>query len=67
MTKAPFGSPAAGPVRVLTVDFDGTITVRVEEPWDSDLEPGTTLPSGPGRSWVRKAEERPDEEDDLPS
>jgi hypothetical protein len=47
---APFGSPAAGTVAVYRIDPEtGEKTlVREEDPFDSDLQPHTTLPGGPG-------------------
>jgi hypothetical protein len=61
---APHGSPEAGPVRVWRYDPEQGCyaLVREEDPWDSDLAAGTTLPAGPGQAWVRKAE-GPGEED----
>lgn len=55
---APHGSPAAGYVRVYRRDPETgmAVLVREEDPFDSDLEPGATLESGPGAWWVSRVD-----------
>ena len=55
ISDAPFGAPEASPIKVYRVapETGERVLVREEDPWDSDLAPGTTLAGGPGQAWVR--------------